>query len=491
MTNMLHTIFAHPYKKYFLALLTIFVVSVALRSYNLNYNSPHNDEADKIVIGRMGLFQWDWWTYNSSAWLGGSPYIYPVLTALAYTTGGIVGSRLLNVLFGALTLEVVFMLTYELSPGRKSYRYGAGIIAALIMAFTPISYYVSRLATYDMPSFYFFMTSIAVLCIAQQAKRNAGKYYFFASVLLILAFLTKYVIAVYIPLLLVYSYAIARHHDKKYQRYWFRYYVMPLFLIGGVYLYATYETFLQFSMLQATKDKSALMEIVGMLWFNDPLVWILWVAGSVGMFLKKQLKLWAGLTVCSLWIVLPHLLSQRALLTLEKQTYLTVAFIAPIIGIGIMNIISIIPRKSIQYMLVGGMVCILFIYCGISYRDSQRFNIMWSNGTPMLQTLEKTVQTDDKVLAEVGAAAILATYEKNYPLNTATFDWFEHEGQSGEKAYVVAVKEGYFNVIELEIEKYHEEAGQRRIYRSILSSIDQNYTRVYEENGYFIYKRTF
>src|SRR6266852_5974158 len=96
-----------------IVLLLILSVAFAVRFYNLNYNSPFSDEATYIVIGRLGIFQGDWWTYNASAWLAGFPYIYPPMTAIASMTAGILGSRFLNVLLGVLTVEAVFLLTVE------------------------------------------------------------------------------------------------------------------------------------------------------------------------------------------------------------------------------------------------------------------------------------------------------------------------------------------------------------------------------------------
>lgn len=95
-------------------------LSFGLRIYNLNYNSPFNDEAIYIVLGRLGIFQGDWWIYNAASWMAGQPYVYPSMTAIAYMSGGIVASRVLNVLIGLLAIESMFALTYLISPGTET-----------------------------------------------------------------------------------------------------------------------------------------------------------------------------------------------------------------------------------------------------------------------------------------------------------------------------------------------------------------------------------
>ena len=98
-------------KFYFILFFLIILASFAVRVYNLNYNSPFNDEAVYIVVGKLQIFQKDFWSYNANAWMGGNSFFYPTASALAYVSGGIVGSRLLNVLFGVLAvMEVVLIL---------------------------------------------------------------------------------------------------------------------------------------------------------------------------------------------------------------------------------------------------------------------------------------------------------------------------------------------------------------------------------------------
>ena len=90
--------------------LGIIITTFLIRVINLNYNSAFNDEGIYIVVGRMGLFENDWSSYGANFWMAGLPYIYPPLSALAFQTGGLIGSRLLNIFFGVFLVEEIYRL---------------------------------------------------------------------------------------------------------------------------------------------------------------------------------------------------------------------------------------------------------------------------------------------------------------------------------------------------------------------------------------------
>ncbi|MCL5432698.1 MAG: hypothetical protein M1524_01095 [Patescibacteria group bacterium] len=54
-------------------LLLILTFAFVVRIININYNTAFNDEAIYVVIGRMGLFTNDWWSYGAKLWMAGVP----------------------------------------------------------------------------------------------------------------------------------------------------------------------------------------------------------------------------------------------------------------------------------------------------------------------------------------------------------------------------------------------------------------------------------
>ncbi len=136
-------------------LLVLLAFSFLVRAQNLNYNSAFIDEATSIIVGRLGIFQGDWWSYNAFNWMSGNPVMNPALSGITYVFGGLMASRLLSVFFGVLTVEVIVMFTILLSGPNKTESYFAGLIAGIIVAFSPIAINISRMTTYDMNSYYF------------------------------------------------------------------------------------------------------------------------------------------------------------------------------------------------------------------------------------------------------------------------------------------------------------------------------------------------
>ena len=81
-------------------LIVTIVIFYSLRFHNLSADTTYiNDESIYILVGKMGLFEYDWSAYNPQNWIPGDYYLYPSLTAIAYTVGGYAGSRILSLLF--------------------------------------------------------------------------------------------------------------------------------------------------------------------------------------------------------------------------------------------------------------------------------------------------------------------------------------------------------------------------------------------------------
>jgi 4-amino-4-deoxy-L-arabinose transferase-like glycosyltransferase len=469
-------------------LLVIIGIGFILRVINLNYNSPFNDEAIYIVLGRLGLFQGDWWTYNAAAWMAGQPYIYPSLSAIAYITGGIIGSRFLNVIFGVLAIEAVFNFTRLISPSKDKDL--AGLISALVLATAGVSLYISRLATFDLLSFYLFLLSLNFLLTAGKANQNYGKWYFLAFIFLILSFFTKIIIAAYIPFVVIFSYYYAQKLGIKSRSYWLKYFFFPLVAAIIWYLVFNYYNLLVYAASQVARDKNSSIDILAEFWSNTQYIWYLWAAGSIGLWLKKQWRLWLAFTLAALIIPVIHLASHRQP-TLDKHTYLSVLFLIPLISIGLSNLITYLRYLPARIFTGISVLFLLIFFSIISYQKAQSYNKLWHNYDPLLAYLAAQVKPGERVLAEVGAAAILATYDHNYPTNTNTFDWFEYKHLQGKSAYLAAIKDGYFNYIELDGGDQTLGEIHSTMHNLILDNIATNYRPVYNQDEFIVYQRTF
>ncbi len=111
----------------------------------------------------------------------------------------------------------------------------------------------------------------------------------------------------------------------------------------------------------------------------------------------------------------------------------------------------------------------------------------WPNADTMTQKLESMTKNDDLILAETGPIVILAVYDKTNPLSVTTFDYFEYRKLKGNAAYLQAVRDGYFDIIELD-DKAEATDTLRAEVRNILAD---KYNLVYKEAPFEIYERTY
>lgn len=467
--------------------LVIIGLAFGARVVNLDYNSPFNDEAIYIVVGRLGIFEWDWWSYNARSWMAGQVYVFPVLTALAYVSGGIVGSRFLSVLFGLVMVEAVVVLAMILTKEGRASRL-AGMIAGGLIAFLPASIFVSRLATYDIPSYASFFVGLALLVQAIRNKPESGSLFFMAAVSFLFSFLSKVVTVIYFPLVLAGSYlAIRRYPNAK--DFWKKYFLVPLYAAMVIYGLISIEPLMTYAESQIITEKAHISQLAGEMWQQLRLLVLPFVFGLVGLAVKKRWLFIAALVTGMVWMLIPHLIFGK-LATLEKHLVVTGAFGAIAAGTGIAGLTAKI-RKGRSYVIYGAVIAFGVAYVLAGLNEASEFNRRWPNAKAALAFLEKNVQPGDRVLAETGAAVILATYDQNYPLNTTTFDWLDYGRWKDDDAYGQAVRDGYFKYIEVEEVDYEKSGRFAALSETVNNNLDSDYELVYEQNGFFIYQRKY
>jgi hypothetical protein len=463
--------------------------SLIWRSANLNYNSPFNDEAIYIVIGKMGLFQKGWDIYGAKNWIAGHPYFYPVMAALSHVFQGIAGPRLLNVIFGLLFLETVFLTTLHLSSKTKEKRMGS-LLAVFLAAAAPVLYYVSRLATYDMPGFYFLFLGLSLLLIANDQTYRSSKYYFLSALFLIFAVFTKIIAGIFFPLIIIFSFYRAKKLGPKNFYFWLRYFFF-VFTIGmALYTIFIAGPLLTYYQTQSAVDDYNSRQILASFWEHTAPFWFFWLIGSIGFFLKKSWFEWLFLTLGGVWILLFHLITGRWF-TLDKHTLGSIFFLTVTAGTGFNYLSSKLSSKLAKTSLSLALIFSLVSFTFFALIDSQRFNNLWLNETSLLSYLQRTIGLGDKVLVESGSGPILATYQQNFPLNVTTFDWLDYAATQGEEAYSLAVASGYFDYIQLVNPKIFKIPSTAKVHRVVAQNIEENYNLVYNENNFLVYKRNF
>ena len=200
-------------------LVLIILAAFLFRVINLNYNTPFLDEAIYIKLGEKVL-EGHWQEESPFSWIGGMPLFYPSLSALFYNIGGLLGSRLLNVLLGTLSVYLLYGFTFKLhlSDISDNNEFIAGI-SAFLLAVMSIPVYLSRLAIYDMLSFTFFLAGLFFLLSGLADKKHGlwqkENFYFLSALSLFLSFLAKYTTLILFPLIAVWAIYKSLKQDRS------------------------------------------------------------------------------------------------------------------------------------------------------------------------------------------------------------------------------------------------------------------------------------
>ncbi len=451
---------------------------------NLNYNSPFNDEAIYVVVGKLGLYKNDWGSYNAQSWMGGSQYLYPALTALAYNFGGIVGSRAVNVICGLVAASAVGWVVYQLAE--KAQKKTATWLAMSVLGLSSVSLYVSRLATYDMPSYALFFLGLGLGLWALE-KKTSAKTYMAAAMCLMGAFLFKYTIVIYLPAVVAWGYWQARK-DAETRKFWLIYFLSPLVALGAIYASLNLNATLSYLQTQASRETASLWAVGKEFWKNSGLVWPMAGLGVIGMLNRKYVRKLGMLLMFSGLILALHLATHR-LATLDKHTYLAVAFAAMIAGIGTSELISWNKKLIMRGLSVIMLAAVVMGYGVASYGWAQRYNHLWDNASLLMETLAYYERPGDKVLTEAGPQLILASDGINQPSNMTTFDWFSYEGEQGNQAYEKAVKNGYFDLIQLNSDYKLKNQVYTQVHDVVEKNLSEQYDLVFRQDQFYLYKK--
>jgi len=473
--------------------------AILLRLVNLDYNSAFNDEAIYIVIGRMGLFASDWLSYGAKLWMAGLPYIYPTISALAFETAGIEGARLLNVIFGIILIEEVYQLTLLLNLFDTKTNKIAATIALFLSGFSAAGIFVSKLATYDMLSFLLLICAITSFLKARHF--NNGKYYFLTFISIFTSFLTKVVAGIYFAPLFLISIFIIKNRSVKQKKLSIYYLYIPLIICMSVYGLLNSNNLLTF--VTTHKDQGITtnyLTIIQIIIKTSGLSFLFLIPGSAILIKYKKTKQVLGLIVLSMVIPVFHLVLRRYA-TLDKHMYLSDIFLSVVIAYAVSlffrkkiyrflfkNRIIFIPYKiQLQKMITSFVFFILAIfYVWHSALISSQLEHQWKNTKEVGYFLSERIHPGDKLLTENGGAIILILYDKLFPpTDIVTFDWINYSGISSETAYEQAIKDGYFNYIELDNEYEENEEFMLNLREAMI----ENYQLIYSQNNFEIYEK--
>jgi hypothetical protein len=474
----------------FTALALVLLVVFLVRAISLNYNSPFNDEAVYAVVGKMGLYYGDWESMNPFSWVGGLPFLYPAISAISYNLGGIILMRLVSELFFIASLFFFWKIAFLLLSLKGKRLNVFSLLSVIALGFSPTGYYVSGLATYDMPSFFFFVLGIYFLVLASKRVRRQGNHYFLSSLFFILAFYFKYTIGLFLPFLIIFSYLFLK--SKNQGQFWLIYFLIPILTgVLGLLLMGFEELKVFYQGQVGGIEKDSPVEILRVFSKETGYTLVLFGLGSVGFFVKKKFKEWLAIALVPGLILLVHLVSLRVP-TLDKHVLFASGAFSLIGGLGIGFIYDLVGKsREIKQDFRAIVVALLVIYCVLSMSKYQEYHRRWKNASEPLDQLENLANEGDIILTNFGAPVQLTLFNKIYPTSVFTSDWIYYEGFTGVEAAKNGVGDGYFRIIALDRGENWASEESQKLYEAIISNMDEVYSVVWEDKDYAIYLREY
>lgn len=423
-----------------LALMLIAVAAIYLRVAGPMYSTAYMDESVYVVYGRMFLarhfeapldtpLQW------SFGW-----YLWPAMAALADRLGGLLAVRELAAGLGVITVAA----TYGFAS--RVFSKPVGVVAALAMALLAPAILVSRIATRDSGSICFFALGLWAFSAAWEG--NKKRHWAAATALFFAAFLCKYLVAIYFPLLVLLALWKRRNGLLCF--------AAPLF--AGC---AAYIALHRVDLLHLLTYGGAYGSLKAPDAF-DIYVWYRWdfllmVVAGLAAFASLQwraraLWMWAGALV-----ILAFQWKSRADYDYWKHVNYALLFLVPLAAAGTVFLVrKLLPAKhGAQLLWSTAAALALAVGAGLMGRAQsiERF-VFWPNVDPVLAFFEDRLTAQDRVLVD----DTVFRYYFHPPLNQHQivdpmyFYYRDGTGRDlfGDEAYKAAVTEGAFTYVVLD-----------------------------------------
>lgn len=414
------------------------VVALAwyLRARDPRYSSPYMDESIYILYGRMFLthhFQppIDHPLDYSFGW-----YLWPILAAWADRIAGIVGVRELAAAMGAGIVWAVYGFAKRLfSPA-------VGLASALILALLGPAVLVSRIATRDTGSLFFFAAGLWLFIRAWQ--KETWPAWTFAALSMFAAFLCKYLIAIYFPFLVILCFRKSRRAILGF--------FLPLAVLCAFYAGYYWNSLL--ALIHYGRAYGSLKAPAGQAWqiyFSHRLDY--WILAALALIVFISIRETGAWKLALLWLgaaLMPifQLLS-RADFDYWKHVNYSFLFLVPLAMRGLISILQPLGPRAYKLSAPVAVSCLAvgFGWMGNAWHID-RF-VFWPNTEPIAAYFEGRLASSDRVLVD----DTVLRYMFSPPLPqwqiTDPF-YFRYDSRTGAPAYSEAVTNGLFDYIVLD-----------------------------------------
>lgn len=422
-------------------LFAIVAVAWYLRAHDPHFSSAYMDESVYVLYGRMFLARHfeaplDHPLNYTFGW-----YLWPVLAAWADRIAGLVGLRELAAAMGTVVVVSVYAFAKRLfSPA-------VALASALVFALLGPAVLVSRIATRDIGSLFFFAIGLWLFVRAwQQTKGRKWPAWLAAALFMFAAFLCKYLVAIYFPF-------FALMALRKGTRAILGYFV-PLAILCAVY--GIYYHSALISLWHYGQNYGSLRAPSAEAWhiyFTHRWdFWILALFALLAWLSVRELELgrWkvALLSLCAAILPLFQLVS-RADYDYWKHINYSFLFLVPLAMQGLLFLLRRTGPLSykIAAPVIIGCLAVGFGWIGNAWHIDQF--VFWPNTEPIAAYFQGRLASSARLLVD----DTVLRYYCSPPLRQWQINdpfYFRYGSVSGAAAYSAAVRDGAFDYIALD-----------------------------------------
>jgi len=415
----------------------ILLIAWMMRIRNPQFSTAYMDESVYVVYGRMFLtghfeapldtpLQW------SFGW-----YLWPAMAAIADRIGGLVALREMAAALGTITVAATFGFT------SRVFSKASGLAAASIMAVLGPAVLVSRIATRDTGSICFFALGLWAFAAGWQV--NKKRWWAAAALMFFAAFLCKYLVAIYFPVLVI----LALRKGKR----GLFIFALPMFAACAAYGLIHFSDLMHLLRYGSGYASLRSPDAMSIYVFLRRDFWIIAGAGLLAFFSPKQLRvLWmyAGAA-----IILLFQWKSRADYDYWKHVNYALLFLVPAAGAAVVYLARKISPQSRAGRIWVGLSAGLALMLSIAFlgQSAEKF-LFWPNVEPVQAYFENRLSWHDRVLVDDTVFRYYFSPPLHQPQITDPmfFHYRDNAGSEdfGQDAYKAAVSEGAFNYVVLD-----------------------------------------
>jgi hypothetical protein len=422
-------------------LVAIVAVAWYLRAHDPHFSSAYMDESVYALYGRMFLARHfeaplDHPLNYTFGW-----YLWPILAAWADRIAGLVGLRELAAAMGTAVVVSIYAFAKRLfSPA-------VALASALVLALLGPAVLVSRVATRDSGSLFFFAIGLWLFVRAwQQVAGREWPAWLASALFMFAAFLCKYLVAIYFPFFVLIILRKGRHAILGY--------VLPLGVLCAAY--GLYYRHALISLWHYGQNYGSLRassaEALHIYFTHRWDFWVLALFALLAWFSAGELEFgrWK-LALLSLGAAILPLfqLVSRADYDYWKHINYSFLFLVPLAMQGLVFLLRRPGPLSykIAAPVIVGCLAVGFGWIGNAWHIDQF--VFWPNTEPISAYFQSRLASSDRLLVD----DTVLRYYCSPPLHqwqiTDPF-YFRYGSVTGAAAYSAAVRDGLFDYIALD-----------------------------------------